>query len=41
MIELRYPIIEDAEDFFRILTEEKFEDNYHDNLLYAKNWRVN
>jgi ribosomal-protein-alanine N-acetyltransferase len=28
MIELRYPIIEDAEAFFRILTEGKFE-YYH------------
>jgi len=28
MVELRYPIIEDAEDFFRILTEGKFEFYY-------------
>ncbi|HBA03489.1 MAG TPA: N-acetyltransferase [Clostridium sp.] len=28
MINLRYPIIEDAEDFFRILTEGKFEFYY-------------
>ncbi len=28
MINLRYPIIEDAEEFFRILTEGKFEFYY-------------
>jgi len=41
MINLRYPVIEDAEDFFRILTEGKFEFYYAtipESIEFEREW---